>query len=400
MSRAHDPAPAASPDWWWVFDPRISLRARTALVVGGGTLLLVLGLSWVAGNIFRRHVQEHFGVAFESLAFQVSDRLDRQFYERFATLQLASTLPVLREGKVAIADQRRALETVLQAQPDFAWLGFADTTGNVTSATQRIFEGTHVADAPWFIVGAQKFYAGRVRAIPALAQLGFDAEEAPRFIDLAVPVTTPEGRLLGVLGAAVRMPLTREIQPTVIPEVARREHLGVTVYGAAGGLLLDSGGSGWSDPPVAPGVRETEMRGYLVEKTGLGTTYFTGFTRARGYREFPGLGWLVTVRQPVQDAFAPAVRLQREIIGWGAALAVGVITLSWWFAGRLVKRMAVVENAAKLIRQGDVLTVLPHPTGDGEMDRMCAALDDLVEDLRVKHVKPADPPPASERHPW
>ena len=61
--------------------------------------------------------------------------------------------------------------------------------------------------------------------------------------------------------------------------------------------------------------------------------------------------------------------------------------------------MAVVENAARLIQNGDALTVLPHPTGDGEMERMCAALDDLVEELR-KREQPAAQPPASETRPW
>jgi hypothetical protein len=395
MPRESVEAPA---EWWWIFDPRISLRARAALVVGGGAAVFVVLLAWVAGNIFRYHVQDQFGVPFEALALQVSDRIDRVFYERYAALQVAASQAALRRRDATPADIRQTLDALLQGQPDFGWLGFADSHGNITAATQKMLEGTNVSQVPWFLIGRQRPYAAHVHAVPELARLSFDAEEPARYLDFAVPVTTPEGSFLGVLGAYVQMPPTREIQPTITPELARARHLGVTVYGAAGDVLLDTGGSGWTDPPVAPGVRQP--RGSFVETTGLGTTYFTGFMWSRGFRDFPGLGWLVTVRQPVRDAFAPARRLQREIIAWGVAFVIALTALTWWFAGRFVRRMAIVENAAKLIQQGDILTVLPHPRGDGEIERMCAALDNLVEDLRAKTPKPIEQPPSSERRPW
>jgi hypothetical protein len=388
----------AAADWWWVFDPRISLRARAVCVVGGGTLVMVILLAWIAAQLVTRHVQAHLAVPFEGIAYQVSERLDRQLYARFATLQLTASLSALRRADATANDRRLALENVLHTDGDFAWLGFVDASGHVVAATQAVFEGNDVSQAAWFVAGREKPYAARVHPIPELSRLGLDSDEVPRYIDFATPVTTAEGRFIGVLGAFVRMPTARDIQPSALAEVGRREHLGVTIYGPADELLLDTGASGWTDPPGAPSVRE--LRGSLVESTGNGFTYFTAYMRERGFREFPGLGWLVTVRQPVQDAFAPARRLQRDIVAWGVALTLALSALTWWYVGRFVKRMWIVENAAKLIRQGDVLTVLPHPKGEGEMDRMCAALDNLVEDLRAKHQKPAVQPPPSETRPW
>ena len=41
-------------------------------------------------------------------------------------------------------------------------------------------------------------------------------------------------------------------------------------------------------------------------------------------------------------------------------------------------------NEQGRIGSGDVLATLPPPRGDSEVDRMCAALGKLVEDLRAR----------------
>ena len=221
--------------------------------------------------------------------------------------------------------------------------------------------------------------------LPALTRelIGSDESRSSRYLDLAVPVHEPDGRFLGVLGAHVQWDWSREVQLSVIPESARRERIGVTVYSATGDVLLDSGGSGWSQPLEAPSIPEArKFRGTLVEPTASGTIYLTGFARSRGYRDYRGLGWLVAVRQPANLALAPVRDLQRTIFGWGALLTVALVTTSWISAGRLARRLHTIELAANRIREGDVLTVLPHPRGEGELAQMCGALGELVQELR------------------
>lgn len=384
-------------DWWWIFDPRLSLRARAALWVGGVLVAFTLVLAWAAGRIVERNTSQHFGVTFESLAFQVGDRLDRQFYERMAALQFTANQPAFRNPDASLAEQRAALQIAASASSDLAWIGFAEASGKIVCATERLFEGTDVSELPWFRLGREKPHIGPVHLVPELGRWSLDATE-PRYLDFAVPARTPQGGFVGVLCAQVRVPPLADVQLTVVPEAARAEHLGVTVYGMTGNVLLDTGASGWTDPPGAPQVGDRK-RGSMIEAVGGGSTYFTGFFQNRGFRDVPSVGWLVTVRQPVRDAFAPARRVEREIAAWGFVLALALAILSWWFAGRFVRQMAKVENAARLIQQGDQLTVLPHPVGDGEVERMCQALDNLVEELRAKSVKPVEPP-ASETRPW
>src|ERR1043165_3281201 len=96
--RASSPEDLTRPEWWWIFDPARSLRAKTALYVGAGSLATTLLLSWSTGLLYQRSIERYFAGTFENLAFQVSDKLDRAVYERYRSLQLASNLTALRDS--------------------------------------------------------------------------------------------------------------------------------------------------------------------------------------------------------------------------------------------------------------------------------------------------------------
>src|SRR5687767_11313343 len=96
--------------WWTIFDPRCSLRARAALMVGSGMVVLTLLLAWSTGTIFRRTLETHLATTFETLAFQVGDKLDRAVYERYRTLQIAASLAVIRNPASSLSERRRVFE--------------------------------------------------------------------------------------------------------------------------------------------------------------------------------------------------------------------------------------------------------------------------------------------------
>ena len=321
-SRAASTPPSAPPDWWWIFDPRLSLRARRAVIFGGSAVAFALLFSWVAGTLLQRSLERQLGAGFETLAFQMSDKLDRVLQQRSHELQLAAGLAPFRSADAAPADRRRLLEALQDASRDFAWIGFADPKGRVRAATRGLFDDTSVDLRPWFRAGRERAFVGDLVEQAALARELGDAGEdhGTRFIELAVPVQSVDGQFLGVLGAMLHWDWAREVQLSVVSETARRERIGVTVYNRHGDVVLDSGGSGWTQPPDAPKLTDSRhFRGAMTElpPTG-GRPYLTGFARSRGYREFRGLNWLVTVRQPLDLALAPVRELQRTIAGWGS----------------------------------------------------------------------------------
>ena len=380
-------APPEPPPWWAPLDPRRSLPARATLVFGGAALALVLLLAGSAGEILHRQIERQLGPSFENLAHQVGDKLDRTLYERTRQLQFTASLAPFRDVTAPVAERHAVLESLHDASPDYAWVGFADATGTVLAASQHLFEGAKATGDAWFRGARRQPFVGAVREFPALAgAVPAVGADAPRFLDLAVPVNTTNGQFLGVLGAHVRWSWARDVQLSVVPDAARREHLGVTIYAATGEVILDSGGSGWSEPPDAPpGLSDRPgTRGNLTEHAAGGTVYLTGYARTRGFRDYRGAGWLVVVRQPVADAFAPVPELRASILHAGLVLVVALGALSWIFAARIERRLRAVATAADRIGSGDILSLMPRPRGDSQLARMCAALGDMVGKFRER----------------
>lgn len=377
-------SPSAPPPWWHALDPRRSLPARATLVGGGACLALVLLLAWSASTILQRQIERQLGPSFENLAHQVGDKLERTIYERYRQLQFTAGLAPFRTATTPAAERHAVLEALHDASPDYAWVGFADAKGNILAASQHLFENESANETAWFRGARRQPFVGTVHQLPELAAALPPVGSTPsRFLDLAVPVTAANGQFLGVLGAQLRWAWAREVQLSVVPDAARRDLLGVTIYSSAGEVMLDSGGSGWTEPPDAP-AHLTSARGTLTEHAAGGTAYVTGFARTRGYREYRGLAWLVVVRQPVANAFAPVAELRTRILRLGLGLVVALGVLVWFCTARLDRRLRAIATAAGRIGAGDVLTLMPQPRGDTELARTCAALGDMVGKFRQR----------------
>jgi signal transduction histidine kinase len=152
-------------------------------------------------------------------------------------------------------------------------------------------------------------------------------------------------------------------------------------------LVLDSGGSGWTEAPGIPTLpARPGLRGSFTENAEGGTAYLTGYARSLGYRDFPGLHLLVVVRQPTAIVFAPVRELQIWIWRLGALLAGGFVILSWILVARLNRPMRAIARAADYIRGGDVTSLIPRYR-DGGAGRLSTAIGDLVATFRAKQQK-------------
>lgn len=383
------PVSSVSPvlrDWWWVFDPRQSLRAAAALLAGVGAALFTFALAWFAERTVRLSIERHAGAVFEGLAVQLGEKLDRTIYERYRSLQYTASMAALRDYAASPADRRRILTTLQDSAPDLVWIGLTDAQGRVIAATKGLWEGSSVDARPWFRGAREQPFASSLRdarELPDTLLRPEEGERSARVLDLAVPVSDPDGRFSGVLAAHLSWHWTRDAQVAVVPDTARREQLGITVYSANGEVILDSGGSGWTHPPDTPNLPDRrKFRGHFVEPTSLGTTYLTGFVRSRGFREYRGLGWIIAARQPASRAFAPVGEVRNSIIAWGLALTSAAMIVAWFLAGRVSRRLHSITVAAGRIQSGDVLTVLPSGRGEGELESMCSALGRMVENFR------------------
>lgn len=374
-----------------LLDPRRSLRARATLAVAAGGVLLAAVLTFAVRVQTQQRVEAELAVKFETLAAQITDKIDRTLYERRRLLQIASSLDPVRLPGLQTSERRRFLETLQENTPDLAWLGLADADGNVVAAAQRHLEGTAVSRKGWFQVGKEQPFVGGPREAPELtrANLEESSDGPTRYVDLAVPIFGANGQIQGVLGAQLGWAWTREVERSVISDATRKAKIGVTLYAGPSEVLLDSGATGWTQPPDAPALPdERSVRGSFTEDTAGGTRYFTAYARSRGFRDYRGLGWVAYVRQPWNLAFAPVEAATKTTLGW-ALLALAAATVATWIAvGRHVRRLRVIAASATRIGQGDVLTTMPPSHGQDELERMTEAVGQMTDALRARVPEP------------
>jgi HAMP domain-containing protein len=400
------PAPPEESAWADQFDPRYSLRAQAALILGGLALLLTLAFTAVATKHLETRIEESVGPMFENLASEIREKIDRGMYERYHELQLTASMPTFRETTLPAAARQAAINLLNDSAEEYAWIGFADMTGNLVLASHGVRAGEAVGEETWFRSGVRgASYVGDVREAPELEGRISNAEAHLRVFEIAVPVTDINGKMLGVLCASLRWSWVQQVQDSVVPEAYRRQKQNVSIYSAKGDLLFDAGVSGWSRPPEYPPVPaagEKRFKGYMYE-TSEGAVFFSGYALSRGFRGFRGLGWMITLRQPVTKTFADVDVLRTNILLVGCSLSALIMAMGWFLASRLTRRLRAIETAANYIRGGDVLTLIPNPPGEGELARMCRALGRMVQTLREK-AEPAHgghgkhPNPGEKKH--
>ncbi len=362
-------------------NPWRSLKARLGLAIGGSTFALSLLAGLAIGHTVKIREEASIGHSLAKLAYQMADKLDRGMFERYRDIQILSSLDPVRTAGDPSGTRRALLEKLQATYPDYAWIGLTNAQGRVLASTGALLEGQNVSKRPWFSGAQVGPYVGDVHEAKLLAKLLPNPSQEPlRFVDVAVPVTNAQGRFAGVLGAHLSWTWAREIQRSLLGPSEQQSQVEVLVLNQAGQVLLGA-------PELQPGKLTSfqaalaSQNSYRVEVWPDGQAYLTGFARSRGYRNYPGLGWTVLVRQPTQIAFAPVRALQLQIFTGTVGLGILFAGLGWLLAGRLADPMLVIAAAADRIRQGQTEVKIPRLQGTDELARLSASLSRLVETL-------------------
>lgn len=360
--------------------PRFS--TQLALLFGGlmagATLITSLGVSWLAA----RRLHDSVGEQVATIAGQLRDKLDRGMFERYRDIRIAAELSDSFRGD---RERRRWLESLQQSFPDYAWLGIASPEGKVRVSANGLLEGADVSGRPWFQQGQRGPYVGDVHDALLLAKkLKPDSKEPLRFVDIAFPI--PEkNRPSAVLGAHLSWRWAREVEDSILTSYGRGLSLDVLVVNAEGVVLLG---------PEA--LREKSLgltgfvawrkagEGYARASWGDGRDYLVGYSRSRGYRDYPGLGWTVLVRAPVARAFAPVSELRQAILGLGLVAATLGFGIAWLAARRVTRPLLEIASEAEALRQGRKHDDIHERREFAELELLSRSLHSLTADLRRK----------------
>lgn len=377
-------------------DPRKSSRAR--LVLGIGILAIVLSQisAYLTRGQFVDQIKADRGLLLAEIAHQMMGEMDKGIFERLREIQIVASLPLLSDPKVSFAEKQRLLEKLQDTYRNYAWIGFTDAEGNILVGTHDLLEGKNVANRDWFINGAKGPAVGDVHDAFLLAKLLPKPENdflPLRLLDISAPIRDKNGNLLGVLCGHLSWDWSHQVKNTLLAPLKAHTKTDILIVGKEGQVLLGT-------PELhklahklnTPSVTAAHAGGnaFLTEAWPDGRVYLTGYAASQGHADFPGLGWRVLVRQPVDQAFAVADLLQRRglITSLLSALAFGIVL--WLMAGRLIKPMRRIATAAARIRAGEENEGIPVIWGADEIAQLSQSLSDMVQTLEAQKAELTD----------
>ncbi|MBD1914153.1 MULTISPECIES: diguanylate cyclase [unclassified Leptolyngbya] len=386
--------------WIRRLNPRQNFKQRLGLIIATTILCFSLLLSWIVGNTSKAQIKAGNGQFMEELAYQMARNLDRGMFVYYQEIQTLATLNAIQDSRQSPESKRSLLQTLQNAYKDYAWIGLTNSDGIVLASTNRVLEGKNVSQRPWFIRGRWGAVVEDVHDAKLLAQLlpnPNSSAEPTRFVDIATPVFNAQdpNKFEGVLGAHLYWEWAKHVRDDLLNPLHDHYNVDVMVLSKSGEMLLAPASAPDSDEPLTGppsptlgsqpliSVQSAQQgkSGSLVEQWFDGTSYLTGFAATKGCDQYPGLGWIVLVRQSAKEAFAEAVALQEQIIIWGIALGVTSGALVWWIAGWLINPVLQIAAAADSIRQGDTTARIPVFSGRDEVAKLSRAVNSLFISL-------------------
>jgi signal transduction histidine kinase/CheY-like chemotaxis protein len=365
-----------------------AIRLEHALAAAITLLAVTLTgiLSYTLGRAAVSRVEAEIGGRLATLAAQMQDKLDRGLFERYREITNAASLLPLFDTSASPDARERLLDQLRATFGEYAWIGYADRNGRVVSATDGFLVGSDMSGTRTFRNAIQAPTIGDVHSVH-VPQSGEDG--IGRVIDVAAPVVDLEGDTIGILLAYLSWNWAEEIKDSLFGS-SPKPGVEVLVLAPNGDVLM--GPQAYADQKLnLPSVRAA-MEGQnraSVETWPDGHRYVTGFAKSDGYRSFPGLGWMVLVREDAELALAPAAHLQRQVI----ALAFGAILLAsfaaWVLADKLAAPLIRLSVTAERLRRGEPVEI-KEERAYSEASVLANSLRSLVVELQARQTKLAE----------
>ncbi|KAA2237576.1 sensor histidine kinase [Salinarimonas soli] len=362
---------------------RPSLRLVFAMTIAVIGLVATAALAILASRETSERLRRDIGADLAELATHMADNLDRGMYERWRDIQVAAALDGVRDSSPGV--RSAAIERLRATYPDYAAILFVPPDGVVQAATIPKVVGADVGKRDYFVEGSKAPFVGDVHDAILLANLlANDPRDPPRFVDLAAPVQAADGSFAGVLAAHLYWSWAEDLE-RALRRAAHVRHPEIDVFVLArDGTVLLGPRELLKTVPTARSARSAAAGtgGSAVETWADGRTYLSGYTRTSGYRDYPGLGWSVLVRQDADLAFAAVGQMQRRIAIWGALVALLTAVLAWFAAEIVVRPLRTLAGSAAALGRGEPIAVPEGATS--EVGQVADALAAAARELDAK----------------
>jgi diguanylate cyclase (GGDEF)-like protein len=353
---------------WSVLRRPISLRVRITLGMAGFGIATGVFMSAVIDRQLELELEPAARGRLHAIAGEVAAVLDQNLNRHEQELALLSSLMVsdAPAGLLSPAKLRDLVDLFRSHQPACAWIGVTDPAGKVVAASGGMLEGVDVSKRPWHAAGLRGTHISDPHSALLLARLLPAAPdgEAPRFVDIALPLPASQGDTAGVLA----MHLYWHWLDALVTEAAERHRstpVEIRILDRVGQDLaaLSDRSAGQAPAEHDPGPD------WLSDRIALGMSPHTA-----------ALGWSVQVRQRRSDVLAPLARQRQAMMLLAPVLSLLFATGTWIIAGRLVRPVLRLAEKARQHAGGHA------DEGDSETQVMDRALQRLAQTDRLTGV--------------
>ncbi|PZN98724.1 MAG: GGDEF domain-containing protein [Hyphomicrobiales bacterium] len=358
---------------------RLTVRQQTAMMTGLLCIATVGIVTTGAALLARKQAINAANLELAAMAHTMASRLDQNMLERYREIKNIAALEPLRSVWTGDAAKVRGVLNQLQSSlGDYAWLGFAVPDGTVRAATRGMLEGVSVAQRPWFangLKGAAVEDVHDAKLLDSLLRRSPDA--APfRFVDVAMPVHGANGALAGVLGAHLSWNWASEVRSHLLQKYDSRLESDIWVLGRDGNILLGPQLTGPAPAAWLKGARSGKPATFR-DTTG-DRPMLTTLVATQGEGDYPGLGWIVASRRPVDVALAPANGLALTIGLLGTVIAALGSALAWFLARTVTSPLTRLCRAIDLIGREPGADGVQRQHGSRDLLQLSGAIRSLL----------------------
>lgn len=364
---------------------RIALAPSLAIAMAAAMLLLTFVTLQLVGHTSTRQAETDIGSGLAELAFQTTDKLDQGMYERYREVKLMAERHEITDPDVPHSVKRAVLDSMQATYPYYAWIGVTDAAGKVRVSSKGLLENVDVSGRPWFAAAFKGRHLHDVHEAVLLAKLLPNPRGEPkRFFDIAFPYRGKSGEIEGVLGTHLSWQWAADVERSVLRPLAERRSVDTLILSRGGTVLL--GPKEYADKVLR---QQSILRaqqgstGSVIETWPDGRRYLVGFSPSRGHQSYPGLGWVVVVRQPLDEAYRPIEALKMKILWGGLVSALLAGLLVWALARTITRPLRTITAHADDLREGRSASVPPVHSRLAEVQILQSALNALLAKLRA-----------------
>lgn len=361
------------------------IRRTTTILLLLLSLVPLVVIGGIAYKNAEEAIQTNLGLSFQRIATATVDKIDRSLYEVYRNGRIWADLEFMQDVVSGDLDGRISsfLKKLSEEHKDFSGLCVSNERGEVVAADDAHYIGHNLHQTDFFQNTIQgDIYIRDVQR----------SELNQRFeVVFSFPIKGrfPPDQVIGVfhIGWSVNTLFDMtgfkgnengdDFQGQII--IINKEGLVISAPQDTPGYIFQHN-------LIKRGLRSAlfssqGQHGYLIEKGADNAEVLVGYDNAKGYRDFPGMGWSALVIQETKTVFPSIEHLRFLVFSMGALVSISVIIFSLIASHRITAPLLELIRAVKKVAKGDFDTRINVSASADEISQLADAFNRMTEDL-------------------